>query len=185
MNLNDCFLLGTIVKVHGFKGQLSVKLSKGIAEIPQKMEQLYLETNGKLVPFFVTEWSQNGEMLLLKFEDIDSDTEAKKWLRLNVFIQKNLLPKIKKDVFQPQKYIDFKVFDIENTEIGVIDMVYDIPNNQLFAIAHPSGKEILVPANQDFVSEIDTKSKKIIFDFPDGLLEIYLSEERIQDSENE
>ncbi len=180
MQLNDCFLLGSIVKTHGFKGQLVLKISKEVTSLPKKMEQLFVENKGKLVPFFVSEFSQNGDSALLKLDDIDSDTKAKEWLKCQVYVLKSILPKINKDAFQPQKYINFKVFDINNIQVGILDMFYDIPNNQLFGITHPTGKEILLPARQDFVKNIDSLKKNITFDFPEGLLEIYLEDHKQQ-----
>lgn len=185
MNLNDCFLLGSIVKTHGFKGQIVLKLNKEISELPLKMEQLFVESKGQLIPFFVLELSQNNDLLTLKFEDLNTDIEAKKWLKSQVYILKKLIPKVKSDAFQPQKYINYKVFTAEKVAVGVIDMVYEIPNNPLFAITHLLGKEILLPAIQNFVVEIDVKSKKIYFDFPEGLLDIYLEENKSEKPEDE
>lgn len=185
MNLNDCFLLGSIVKTHGFKGQIVLKLNKEISELPSKMEQLFVENKGQLIPFFVLELSQNNDTLTLKFEDIHTDIEAKKWIKSQVYVLKKSLPKVQSDAFQPQKYINYKVFDAQKMEVGVIDMVYEIPNNPLFAITHTLGKEILLPAISNFVVEIETKAKKIYFDFPEGLLDIYLEENKSEKPDEE
>lgn len=43
MNLDDCFLLGTITKSHGYKGHLSLKIDGALKQKIPKMERLYLE----------------------------------------------------------------------------------------------------------------------------------------------
>jgi 16S rRNA processing protein RimM len=40
---------------------------------------------------------------------------------------------------------------------------------------HPTGKEIILPFNDDFIIEIDDDLKIIEFNSPEGLVEMYIS----------
>lgn len=181
MTFEDCFLFGTIARSHGYKGHLLIKVDSSIKQKVSKMERMYLENKGTFVPFFVSEFSQNGLTTILKFEDVDSDKEASKLLQSRVFIENKLLPKKVTPDFQPNLFADFDAFDIENNLIGKIDLVLEIPANMLFSVTHTSGNEILIPARQEFISSVDKKAKKVFFNLPEGYLDIYLTDSHQKD----
>ena len=57
-------------------------------------------------------------------------------------------------------------------------MVIDVDektDNAIIKVIHPSGVEIILPFNDDFIIEIDDDLKTIEFNAPEGLIEMYLS----------
>lgn len=181
MSIEDCFLLGTIVKSHGYKGHLTLKLDSSVKYKIPKMERMYLENKGAFVPYFVSEFSQNGQTALLKFEDIDTDKEANKLAQSRVFAENNFLPKKVVADFQPNLFADFEAFDNENNLFGKIDAIFEVPANMLFSVLHISGKEILIPARPDFIDSVDKKAKKVFFRLPEGYLDVYLADSHQKD----
>jgi len=51
--------------------------------------------------------------------------------------------------------------------------VNDSTAQALFEIDR-NGKEILIPINDKFISQVDREMKQIHLDVPDGLIELYL-----------
>ncbi len=60
MAYNANILLGRISKVHGFEGAVTVKLEKNLIENIPDMESVFLEIEGKPVPFFIEESDYPG-----------------------------------------------------------------------------------------------------------------------------
>jgi len=53
MQKEDCYFLGKITRKHGLSGNLILKLDTDQPEIYKKLESIFVEINGLLVPFFI------------------------------------------------------------------------------------------------------------------------------------
>ncbi|GAB3828343.1 hypothetical protein GCM10028895_41720 [Pontibacter rugosus] len=51
MHIDDCFLLGYIVKTHGTKGQVVAFFDVDFPEDYEDLESVFLEQKGRLIPF--------------------------------------------------------------------------------------------------------------------------------------
>jgi len=79
----------------------------------------------------------------------------------------------KKD-FNLNDFVGFYAIDAHCGELGKISNFLDFPNNPCFQIMR-TGKEILIPINEDLIKSINAKSRQISFDLPDGLVDFYLN----------
>jgi 16S rRNA processing protein RimM len=58
-------------------------------------------------------------------------------------------------------------------EIGVCQDFMELSNNPLMRVDH-DGKEILIPASQQFITNVDRENKILHVHTPEGLVELYL-----------
>ena len=73
MAYNSNILLGRIIKVSGYEGAVAVKLEKEFTENIPQMESVFLEIEGRPVPFFISDSEYSGaDILKLKFEGYES-----------------------------------------------------------------------------------------------------------------
>ena len=104
------------------------------------------------------------------FEDID-DTDSAKLL-------------LGRELYFPMKYITdsqpmncgegiigYKIYS-DGKLIGKIEGVDDSTANILFYVVTERGEELLIPATDDFVEEIDDEKREITMNLPDGLLDM-------------
>ena len=174
MQKENCFYLGKIVKKYSFKGELLVKLDTDEPELFTKMESVFVEQHKNLIPFFIERSSLHKSLLLrIKFEDISSEVEADKLLGTHLYLPLEFLPKLTGNRFYYHEVIGFTVIDASFGEVGIISGVNDSPAQALFEIDR-NGKEILIPINDKFISQVDREMKQIHLDVPDGLIELYL-----------
>ncbi|MBQ3576395.1 MAG: 16S rRNA processing protein RimM [Coprobacter sp.] len=162
--------IGKVTKTHGVSGELSCTF---INDIFGEDEAPYLvaDIDGILVPFFIEEYRFKSDVTaLIKFEDID-DTDSAKLL-------------IGRELFFPMKYITdseplnygegilgYKIYSAGKL-IGTIEGVDDSTANVLFSVITESREELLIPAVDDFVENIDDEKKEILMNLPEGLLDI-------------
>jgi 16S rRNA processing protein RimM len=174
MQKENCFYLGKIVKKYSFKGELLVKLDTDEPELFTKMESVFVEQHKNLIPFFIERSSLHKSLLLrIKFEDISSEVEADKLLGAHLYLPLKFLPKLTGNRFYYHEVIGFTVIDASFGEVGIISGVNDSTAQALFEIDR-NGKEILIPINDKFISQVDREMKQIHLDVPDGLIELYL-----------
>jgi len=174
MQKEDCFYLGKIVKKYSFKGELLVKLDTDDPSIYTKMESVFIDKNKNLIPFFIERSSLHKSTLLrVKFEDIDSEEEANKLLKSELYLPLEFLPQLTGNKFYYHEIVGFEAEDLSFGLIGIIKGVNDNTNQAILEIDR-NGSEILIPLIDDFIKSVDREQKKIILEVPEGLIDIYL-----------
>jgi hypothetical protein len=77
MAYNSNILLGRITKVSGYEGAVAVKLEKIFTENIPQMESVFLEIEGRPVPFFISGSEYSGaDILKLSLKDTDSKKKS-------------------------------------------------------------------------------------------------------------
>ena len=174
MEKEQCFRLGMVSKTQGYKGTLILHVDVDFPDTYKNMESVYVEKQHKLVPFFIEHISilQKG-FARVKFEDVDSEEDARALVRCGLFLPVESLPELDKDQFYFHEVIGFLVNDKFLGDIGTVLDVIDIPGNPQLVVLHDQ-TEVFIPISNTFYRGID-KDKKIIFvSLPEGLIEVNL-----------
>lgn len=175
MNKADCFHLGYIAKLHGFKGEVSLFLDVTNPEDYRTLDAMFIEINGALTPFFVESITlKNKGFAAIKLEGVNNEVEAKKLLRNQVYLPAQILPELKGTQFYDHEVVGFEVWDIKYGKVGIIQDIIDLSVNPLMQI-EAGDKEVLIPLVKNLVQELDRKNKKMVINAPDGLIELYLA----------
>ncbi len=168
--------IGYLRKLHGIKGEVQLNLKDEIySELIEQKGWIFIRINGEFIPFFVLEFYEKGQdILVLSLQDIYSLEQAENIIKNPVFIEvsdneKNrFLPK--EEIFEA--YTGYQGVSVAGTIIGVLTGVEHSPTNPLLVFEH-GDRKVSIPVYSDFIKEVDTKSKKIILDLPDGYLEVF------------
>lgn len=170
MKFDEYFNLGVISKVFSFKGEIVARFDVEVPNLFDNLNALFIEEKGNLVPYFVDKVEpQLNSFVRIKFRGIDTQDQAKKLLKCELFLPDNLLPKLSEDEFYFHEIVGFTAFDEEDKEVGKIVEVYDLPNNPVAEILI-DGKEVLAPLN--LMIELDKKNQKIYIEIPGGLVDL-------------
>lgn len=172
MGFDECYQLGNVVKTHGLRGEVVIFLDVDDPELYEEMESVLVDMNGKLVPFFIEYLQLNGDRAITAFEDIESIDDAKQLVGKNLFLPLKNLPALPDGGYYFHQLIDFDFYN-EDQLLGKVTGVFEMPTNHLISIDH-QGTEILVPAEDEILKQVDLKNGIIKAILPAGLLEIYL-----------
>lgn len=165
-------LLGQITKTSGYEGAVLVRLERNLIENIPEMESVFVETDGRPVPFFI-EWSeyQGADTIRLKFSNYDSETEVQEFKGCKVFLTDyEASGGITETDFT--MFTGFNVLDQDKKLAGRITEITENPGQLLLNVESPSGKEVLLPLHEDLIISIDERKKVIIMNIPEGLTEI-------------
>ncbi|WP_454980753.1 ribosome maturation factor RimM [Capnocytophaga haemolytica] len=174
MTLKDCFFVGTIVSKFSFKGEVLVKLDSDDPQMYEQLESVFIAIGNNLVPFFVQKASlHKSDLLRIKFEDVASEADAEALLRCKLYLPLSLLPKLTGNQFYYHEVIGFSVEDQRYGTVGKIKNIDENAHQALFVIEDPSQNEILIPVSDEFIVSVDRKTKKIVVNTPEGLIELY------------
>lgn len=158
-------------KPHGIHGELSFTFTDDAFDRTE-CPYLVCQIDGIFVPFFIEEYRFRGEnSALLKLEDIDSDSDARPFTNTDVYFPKSYLEDDEEQTAPGDYFIGFEITDQAHGYLGKITHVDDSTINVLFVVNY-NNKELLIPANEDFILNIDEDKKTIRTQIPEGLLQL-------------
>ena len=172
MNMEECFYLGKVTKPWGVKGQVVLFLDVDAPEDYAELDSAFVEVKGKLVPYFFHVDQLNGNKAIVTFEEISAE-QAAALCGHSLYLPLDLLPKLEGNKFYFHEVVGFKVVDEQLGELGVCKGFMELSKNPLMQVDH-DGKEILIPASQQFVTNVDRENKILHVTTPEGLVELYL-----------
>lgn len=171
MHKKDCYVLGTITKAIGYKGELNLFLDTDEPEMYKNLESILVEQHGLLVPFFLKKAElHRRQHLRIIVEDCP---EPEKLIGKEVYLPLSTLPPLKGNKFYYHEIIGFSAC-IEDMEIGIVKTVRDTVAQDLVVIETPNSREILIPLIDEWLHSVDRKHKQINFhNLPEGFLEVF------------
>ena len=110
-------------------------------------------------------------MALIKFERIDTSEAAAMFTNKEVYFPKAYAEQAEDGEYSWQYFIGFAAEDTVHGHLGELADVDESTVNTLFVVENPDGEELLIPAQEAFIEDIDHDKRLIKFNLPDGLLE--------------
>ena len=174
MQNNDFYYLGKILRTFGNKGQLMVHLDVDEPEKYKELESVYLDVYGERIPFLIDSIElKNRNSAIITLADVSSADEASEYTGREMFLPLTGLPALSGKQFYFHEIEGFSVVDVNFGDLGKLETVLDIHHQILFQIRY-GDKEILVPAVDETIIEIDKEKKILRIEAPEGLIDIYL-----------
>lgn len=164
-------LLGRITKISGFEGAVAIKLEKSFIDNIPEMESVFLEVEGRPVPFFISGMEYSGaDILKLRFEGYNTSEKISEFTGCRVFLTSVSNTENRKE--DNPNLIGYRVFVQEEKVLGSISKVLPNSGQWLINVVSLNGKNILIPFHEDFIISIDKKKQIIVMDIPEGLIDI-------------
>ena len=174
----DVYKIGTFNKPHGIHGELQFTFTDDIFDRVDA-DYVVCPMEGILVPFFIEEYRFKGNAsALMKLENVDSVEQAKKFTNTDVYFPRDL----REDEAYEMRWDDFIGYTIEDKvhgPLGEITYVDNSTQNTLFYVDY-QGEELLIPAQEDFILDLNVEKKHILMQLPQGLVH---SDESLSDED--
>ena len=103
----DYFLFGKIFKTNGYKGEVSIYNSDNIEFNINKTKYFLIDKEGILTPYFIENIIIRNNVIIVKFEGINSKKESLSIIDKNVFLSKEGV----KQKPQYKKLLNYKIID--------------------------------------------------------------------------
>jgi 16S rRNA processing protein RimM len=173
MKKEDCYFLGKITKKHGLHGNVFLKLDTDQPEMYDKLDSVFIEINGLLVPFFIVKqsWSKN-ETLIISFKN-STENLVEQTIGKDVYLPLSTLPKLSGKKFYYHEVIGFEIQEENGKSCGNIVSIND-QTAQNYFILNLAGKEIIIPIIKDWIMEVNRDEKLIKMSLPEGLMDVFL-----------
>lgn len=169
----DVYKIGKIGKPHGINGEVSFMFDDDVFDRTDS-DYLILLIDGILVPFFFEEYRfKTGETALVKFCDIDSKEQAQELTGCDVYFAREFSGDdgLSSSLHSIAGFTMTDAAD-NNKPIGTITSVDDSTVNILFNVTTPEGRDILIPASEEYINDINIEKREIRVSLPEGLLDL-------------
>lgn len=176
MQKADCFYLGHIAKLHGYKGEVSLFFDTSHPNEYAQLDRFFLEISGNLTPFFVENIEPKTKgFYKVKIEGVDTEQDAKNLLKKEIYLPLSLLPELSGNNFYDHEVMGFTIIDHQFGEIGKLTQIIDDKANPLLQIQNEEkNKEVLLPLMKGLIQVVDRAKKELHVKAPEGLISLYL-----------
>lgn len=165
---DDFTYIGKFLKPHGTKGEISL-LCDNYA-LGDDCDYVAVEIDGILVPFFFEYTkSKNSDTIIAKIERLETSEEVRFLTNREAYIPRDWV-----EDKENLSWSYFRGFAAEDKSLGNLGEIVDVDDstiNILFVLEN-YGNEVLVPAREEFIYDIDHENRRIIFDLPEGLVSL-------------
>ena len=163
----EVYRIGRLGKAHGVHGEISFMFDDDVFDRVDA-DYLVLDVDGILVPFFLEEYRfRSDSTALVKFEDVDTQERARELTNCDVYFPLALTDDEASQV--PSFLLGFALIDAATGQpIGRIAAIDDQTANILFELE--DGR--LIPAAEEFITDINREARTLTMQLPDGLLSL-------------
>ena len=157
---DEVYRIGIINKPHGVHGELLFTFDDDIFD-QVEADYIVCLMDGILVPFFFESYRfRSDSTALIKLEGIDTEQQARRMTNVEVYFPKEHAEKLEDNELTWNYFVGPPIKDINKGEIGKVTDVDDSTINTLFVVDH-KGTEVLIPAQEDFIVDMNRKTKVI------------------------
>lgn len=167
-------LLGEILRPHGIRGELRMRI---LTDYPERISELDAVYFGKKaddpspIPYEIQHIRITQGYGLLKLKELFNRNQAEEMRGLFVMIRTEDAVPLEDDELYLFQLIGMEVY-LESGELfGVLHEVLETGANDVYIVKTKKHGEVLIPAIDDAIIETDVEQNRVIVRIPDGLLD--------------
>jgi 16S rRNA processing protein RimM len=168
MDKSSLVAVGKVVRTHGIRGALKVlPYGETLGEMEAGEKLFSIEGRGQRQLTLVSLNSQK-RVLIVEFEEIGGMDQAQALTGKDLFIDRDRLPRLPSGEYYHFQLIGLSVDPREGKPLGTLSTVLETGGNDVYVV-EMGGKELLIPAIEEVIGEVDLLNGKLIVDLPEGL----------------
>lgn len=162
--------IGQIVNTFGIKGMVKVKPFTDDIRRFDELKTVYIEKNSNQTEYEIEEVKYHKDMVLIKFKGIDKVEQAEMLRNSYLTVSRESVEKLEEGRYYIVDLLGLEVYTDEQILLGTLEDIFNTGSNDIYVVKDKQGKQILLPAIQDVIKQIDIENKKIIVHLLPGLI---------------
>ena len=163
----EYFDIGYISNTHALKGELKVRPYTDDVKRFEKLDKILIDFNGELISYDIEQVRYQKDIVLLKLKTIDSIEDAEKIKNHYIKIPRSAAKELEEGEYFIADLIGCEVY--EGELIGILDDVFTAGAGDVYVIKRKGKKDLLLPALNSVIKNVDIVSKRIDVEVPRGL----------------
>lgn len=167
--LDGYITVGKIINSFGNRGQVKIEPLTDFPERFFSREDLFLLLPSSPEPVKVTISNPfaHKNLIIADISCCESPEDVKKIMNSEIKIKKEQVKKLEKNSYYVFDIIGLEVYDEGGAYLGQVKDIITNAANDIYVVAKPDKKELLVPAIGRYIQKVDIENKKIIITEPE------------------
>ncbi len=171
MDSRELVPVGKVLKVHGIKGKVKVAPLGETLEQLQRGRIVYVRDPDREWRSLVVENVQRQpRFLIMSFKGIWQRDHAEFLRGKEIYFPASQLPELEEGEYYHYQLVGLEVVDLKGGSLGKLAEIIETGSNDVYVVK-TAEKEILIPAIESVVKDIDLYKKTMTVDLPEGLTE--------------
>jgi len=163
--------VGKVTRTHGIRGALKIFPYGESLAAQAAGERFFLRSkNGGYCTVTLIGLRVQGRVLVCGFEEIKDVDGAQPFVGEEIFLPEERLPPVSEGEYYHYRLIGLDIVTLDGESLGVLRKIIETGGNDVY-VAEREGREILIPAIEDVIREIDLERKRMVVDLPEGLVD--------------
>jgi 16S rRNA processing protein RimM len=168
---DELFTVGKIVNTHGLKGEVKVYPYTSAKEDFEEFDYLLVKSGKDSYERIEVEWNRYvKDMVLAKFEGYDHINDIMRLKDKEVFFPRSEYDDIEDGEYYVVDLIGLEVVDEARGRIGVLKDILQNRSQDLYVVKCDDGREVMIPAVDEFILDIDMDKKRMSVKLIEGLI---------------
>jgi 16S rRNA processing protein RimM len=162
-------LIGKVVGIHGIKGTNKLRsYAESLTVFSPDRSILVRDLRGHEASYEINWVKPHTGTPLISFKGITNRDQAKALIGGELFIPQSELPELDGDTYYWFELIGIDVYTKSEEFLGRVESIIETGSNDVYVVKRHE-KEVLIPALESVVLEIDLQHKRMQVDLPEGL----------------
>lgn len=164
----DLVTVAEVLRPHGLKGALRIKVETDNPERFRKGARLLVDKGGLLREAEVERFVDQGRYGIVKLTGVDSPEQARELAGAGLAVPAEDLPPLPENSFYTFQILGMEVRSNAGQALGRIVSIESMPAGDVYRVDGPQGG-FGVPAAGDIILEVDTRRGVMVIDDREGL----------------
>ena len=163
--------VGAITSTHGIKGEVKVFPTTDDPSRYDDLDEVFLDTGKELKALHISSVKYFKQYVIVKFKEFKDINEIEPFKGKNIYVDREHAVELEDDEYFVADLLGLTVKSDEGEVIGELTDVMFLPGaNDVYVVKTDEGKEILLPAIEECILDIDLDEEIMTVHIMDGLL---------------
>ena len=161
--MDDFYLIAEIQDLYNYDGSVVIKSFSDFPERFFELKKVYFNFFGKPKELEIENTRRVENSIVVKFQRFNSEEDVRFLIGKLIYISEDKLSDLPDDTYYIHDLVGCDVF-IDVEFFGKLKDVLRLPNNDIYLVQKTNGDEIMIPAVERFIKNINKDEKKIILE---------------------
>lgn len=169
--MEDLLRVGVIANTHGIRGEVKVFPTTDEKERFKDLKKVILDTEKEQKVLEIQSVRFFKNLVILKFKGIDNINDIEMYKGKDLLVTREDAVPLEEGEYFIADLLDLDVYSDEDEKIGVLYDVMQTGANDVYVVKTEEGKEILLPAIDECILDIDLEESRMTVHIMEGLLD--------------
>lgn len=169
--MEDLLRVGVIANTHGIRGEVKVFPTTDEKERFKDLKKVILDTGKEQKVLEIQSVRFFKNLVILKFKGIGNINDIEMYKGKDLLVTREDAVPLEEGEYFIADLLDLDVYSDEDEKIGVLYDVMQTGANDVYVVKTEEGKEILLPAIDECILDIDLEESRMTVHIMEGLLD--------------